>query len=321
VLPHSSTSPHSTPVSLPSRGFQLVPVPTRPRRHNPLELWHLYSLDAPTVATLWTWFIAHTYRIDLPLTSIAAIAVAVWLLYAADRLLDSRSLTQQPVARNLEARHRFHHGHRRIFVGVIAAACVVMAFLLPQLSPDAIRLYLVEGSFLVGYFVIIHATSSAHRLPKELAVGPFFSAAIFIPSIARLPALRMPLLPDALLLAALCSLNCIFIYAWEHPATYNCASETSANLWIAQEGSASPTHPATRFCLRHLRSLATIVFLSAGALSVFHRQHLLPIPACIAIATILLLTLHQLRHYIPATTLRAAADLALLTPLLFCIHF
>ena len=62
----------------------------------------------------------------------------------------------------------------------------------------------------------LHATGSAHRLPKEIAVGLFFSAATFIPSVGREPGLRAEFLPAAILFAVLCSLNCLFIYAWEH---------------------------------------------------------------------------------------------------------
>ena len=55
---------------------------------SPLVLWHLLSLDAPTVAALWTWFIAEACHVHIPLLSTLAMAVAVWTLYAADRLLD-----------------------------------------------------------------------------------------------------------------------------------------------------------------------------------------------------------------------------------------
>ena len=61
-------------------------------RTKPLELWHLLSLDAPTVAVLWTWFIAASVHIALPLTSLLAMGLVVWMLYAADRLLDARLL-------------------------------------------------------------------------------------------------------------------------------------------------------------------------------------------------------------------------------------
>ena len=71
------------------------------RTVTPLTLWHLLSLDAPTVAVLWTWFIARTNHVHLPLASLAAMALAVWILYAADRFLDARLLDATHLRRSI----------------------------------------------------------------------------------------------------------------------------------------------------------------------------------------------------------------------------
>ena len=285
--------------------------------HTPLALWHLLSLDAPTVAALWTWFVASANHIHLPASSILAIAVAVWMLYAADRLMDARLMdarlmdarlpdTPFPQVEGLEARHHFHHQHRTLFLTGILLASIALAVLLPHLEPAALHLYLILGGLLAGYFILIHATpraasnQTAHRLPKEIAVGVFFASAIFIPAVARRPDLRFTLLPAALLFAAVCSLNCLFIYAWEHP-------------------SPNPTaHATTRFSLRHLPFLATLIPAFATALIYLQKSHQAPwsIPTACALSATLLLLLHHHRSAIAPVTLRAAADLALLTPLL-----
>ena len=198
--------------------------------------------------------------------------------YAADRLLDEHAL---------EARHHFHHQHRRAFLTGIILASIALAILLPRLEPAAIHLHLILGGLVFGYFVLIHATQNSHRYPKELAVGICFAAATFIPTVARQPTLRPALLPPALLFAALCSLNCLFIYAWEH---------------------APQPHP--------LPLLAIILTLTAAAIALFDHRAPWPISAATAISAALLLLLHRLNSKIPATPLRAAADLALLTPAL-----
>ena len=91
---------------------------TRTPTHSPLALWHLLSLDAPTVAALWTWFIARANHLQLPLSATVAMGLAVWMLYAADRLLDAQSTHHDP----LEARHLFHHRHHTAFlIGIFAA--------------------------------------------------------------------------------------------------------------------------------------------------------------------------------------------------------
>jgi hypothetical protein len=266
---------------------------------SPIALWHLLSLDAPTVAALWVWFIARANHITLPLCAPLAMAITVWMLYVADRLLDSRSLiVPSSETGELEARHFFHHRHRRAFLIVIALAAFAMAALLPAIDTRALRLYLVEGTLLAAWFVVLHATRSAHRLPKEMAVGLFFSAATFVPTVAREPFLRAALLPSAILFAALCSLNCLFIYAWEH--------ETSGPR---------PAHLTTRLAVARLPALAVGIAV-AGAILALIPTPARPIPAACTLSSLLLLILHRNRRQFSRTTLRAAADLALLTPVL-----
>jgi len=276
-------------------------TPTKPplaaldHARSPLALWHLLSLDAPTVATLWTCFIASTNHIKIPLSSALAMTIAVWILYAADRLMDTGRVNNE----DLEARHYFHHRHRTAFLIGILIASITLAALIPLLEPKAIHLYLILGALVAAYFILIHATSNAHRLPKEIAVGLFFAAATFIPTVARRPELRLNLIPAALLFGALCSLNCLFIYAWEHPAT------------------TQRTHAITRLALRNLPLFAVLLTLACLALALADHAAPWPITSAIAIAAALLLLLHNRRQAITAVTLRAAADLALVTPLLF----
>ncbi len=280
----------------------------------PVALWHLLSLDAPTVAALWTWFVARASHVRLPLASPVAMALAVWILYAADRLLDTRILSagarETYPYDQLEARHFFHHRHRRTFSIGIAFAGMAVAALLPRLDPAAVRLYLMEGALLFVWFLILHATRSAHRLPKEIAVGLFFSAAIFIPTIARASGLRMALLPYAILFAALCSLNCLFIYMWEHRRGRPARRED----WPAN---ARPAHATTRLALAHLNALAASVAIAGTALAFMHpHPDQRPIAVACSLAAVLLLALDRNRKRLSPIYLRAAADLALLTPLL-----
>ncbi|HWG17551.1 MAG TPA: hypothetical protein VN678_06785 [Acidobacteriaceae bacterium] len=283
---------------------------------SPLALWHLLSLDAPTVAALWTWFIGRAAGVHLPAASLIAMALAVWILYAADRLLDSSALDSMdalPVRSmamaEFEARHYFHHRHRRPFVVGIALASIALGGLLPLLDHAALRLYLVEGGLLIVWFLVVHATRSAHRLPKEIAVGVFFSAAVFIPTVARNPALRFALALPALLLGVLCGLNCLFIYAWEHTRTPS-----------DRKGVAAP-HPTTRFALQRLWVIATTEIVAAIALAAFNEGAPRLIAVACALSSAMLLWLHQSRRQcsqgrLSRIHLRAAADLALLTPAL-----
>lgn len=302
--PHPQIPSHRkmpSPVALLKPTRQTQPsVGSRPTSLRPLELWHLLSLDAPTVATVWTAFIAHAARIALPATSLAAMFLTVWGLYAADRLLDAQPLHQQPTTTaDLELRHLFHHRHRRAFLISLAVATTLLAHLIPHLPAAALHLFLILGTALAGYFVLIHATSGAHRLPKELAVGLFFSAAVFIPTIARLPhPQQVPFALAAALFAALCCLNCLCIYAWEHPHPSLIATP----------------HPLTEIASRHRRLAATLLLLVA-LVSTSAAPHP-SLAASVALSALALLLVDRYRYRLAPVTLRAAADLVLLSPLL-----
>jgi hypothetical protein len=268
-------------------------------------MWHLLSLDAPTVAALWTWFIASANHIHLPFSSTLSMALAVWMLYAGDRVMDARLLDVDPARYDgLEARHYFHHRHRTGFLAGIIVCCAGLAALLPRLDAAAVRLYLILGGLVAGYFLVIHATSSvaaqqkvARRMPKEMVVGLCFAAATFIPTVAR----REPLLPAGLFFAALCSLNCLFIYAWEHEGD--------------RAGRGIPA--MTRVALGRLPALSAALIFCGIALVLFDQRVPWPVSCAGALSAAILLLLHDRRHAMARTTLRAAADLALITPVLF----
>jgi hypothetical protein len=239
--------------------------------------------------------------------------VAVWMIYSADRLLDARALDASPAtAPDLEERHRFHHRHRNRFLAALSVAACALVYLLPHIAPRAILLYTLLATLLGTWLLFVHARghhgNAPRRLPKELAVGIFFSAAVFIPTVARAPWLQPALLAPAALFAAVCALNCLFLYAWEHPQTRTSQPRTSQ----------PQAHWTTLWAVRHLPQLAAslvLLSLSAAALTASPK---LPLLAC-ALSTALLLLLHVCRRRLSAVPLRAAADAVLLTPLLFLL--
>ena len=293
----------------PGRPFLLQQRPAEKPTRSPLALWHLLSLDAPTVAATWTVFLAWCAGVHISRLDPLAMFVAVWMLYAADRLLDAKPLFTTPSALHLEARHRFHHRHRNHFLTAIVLACIPLVLLLHRTADPVLHLYILLAGLLGAWLLLIHARSAPsaeqHRLPKELAVGIFFPAAVFIPTVARGPALRAALLPSALCFAAICTLNCLFLYAWEHPKNH------------------TEAHPSTRWAVRHLKALALALTLAAAALSCGVRSkawhtpvaHAAAAPLACAMAGALLLALHAARHRLHPLNLRALADLCLITPL------
>jgi len=280
------------PVKTSAKTFKIEAVATTTqisaplRTASPLALWHLLSLDAPTVATLWTVFVARATQTALPAVVPAAMFLTVWILYAADRLLDTRHLDSVGRTRvpELEARHLFHFRHRRTFIAIIPFAAISVATLLPGLLTATLHLYLIEGTLLAGWFVLVHNTHL--RLPKELVVGLYFATAIFTPTLVRQSQPTVGLLVCAALFAVLCTLNCLFIHAWEKYLYGGHSRLKIASLLL---------------CIVSIALLAT----TSPA-----------IPVAIGLAAGVLLATDRLRSRLSRTHLRAAADLALLTPAL-----
>ena len=223
--------------------------------------------------------------------------VAVWLLYAADRLLDASDGERA----GLEARHFFHARHRTaLLAGIVIAAAVLLPLILG--IPEALfRFYAGAGLLLLAWFGVIHvlARSRSERLPKELAVGVFFSVAVFAPSWLAERAQFWRLAPAAICFGLLCGLNCLCIFAWEH-----------------EDAAQATAHVTTRVGVRLLRPLGAAILAASISGALLSPTELRPIWLALGLAAGLLLGLNAMRRSFDRTNLRAAADLVLLTPLL-----
>ncbi len=286
-----------------------------PGRHSLLTLWHLLSLDAPCVAALWVTFAAWCAGQRISLLDPLAMFVAVWVLYATDRLLDARPLAGGQYPSELEERHFFHHRWRQWFLPILVGATLLLALLLHLLAVPVLHLYAVLATLLAGWLLVVHAQTApiplGRRLPKELAVGLFFPAAIFVPLIARAPGLSLALLPGAMLFSGVCSLNCLYLYAWEHPDDHSRAHSTTRYAVDRLLG-------LTYFLLGTSAATAVALFTlpKTGLLHVSPLAHPAAMPFACALTAGLFLLLHFVRHQVPPLRLRALADLILLTPIL-----
>ena len=283
-----------------------------------LDLWHLLSLDAPTVAVTWLLFAGSCVGVPAQRGTAAALFLAVWAVYAVDRLLDAGALPRFGLAprqtprtalfahrqADLELRHHFHHRHRKAFWIILVGLGPVLAYLLPSLPSPTLMAESALAILLAGWLLRVHRSANSQtpqRLPKEFVVGLFFSLAIYLPYTHRIQD-KLSLLPGAVLFAGLCTANCLFLYAWEHPHDL------------------SGAHPATAFAVRRLVPLALIaLFASAFAWFPLRTAPLGEIPVACALSTALLLVLHANRQRFSPLRLRALADLVLLSPLLIAL--
>ena len=284
-----------------------------------LDLWHLCSLDAPTVSVVWLLFVSRCARVHLGRCTPIAMFLAVWMLYAGDRLLDARFLgSPSPAAAReaeLEQRHRFHYRHRAWFERLLVGSGAGLAGLAWRLPRTILKDEAGLGAVLLLWLTVIHVSaelSVPRRLPKELLVGLFFAAAVTLPTLAQtgveIPAQAgvqahstlATLWPGVLLFACVCTLNCLFLYAWEHP--FDRSKAHGATRWAADR-----VVPLTGFVL-----LGACLVPACGS-----TRGATAMAAACALSTALLLLLHQTRRRYARLRLRALADLALLTPVLF----
>lgn len=266
---------------------------TTTRRRSPLQLWHLLSLDAPTVAVVWSLALAQAAAVRLPAWVPLLLALGTWTVYVADRLLDARRALRADATHTLRERHWFHWRHRRWLApaaGAAAAACA--ALVLAEMPVEFRARNSMLGAAALVYFSGVHLPRRPRWLPtlasKELLVGVLFAAGCALPALLRAATgTRAGVVTAAAYLAALAWLNCHAIDRWE--------SECAAHV-TAKSAALAVAGAALALALRAINPAAAEL-------------------VCAAVASALLLALlNEARTRMPALTLRACADLALLAP-------
>jgi len=269
---------------------------------------NLLSLDAPLVAVVWLSMFAKTWGVSYhPTHSYVLLALGVWVLYVADRLLDATLHGNSP---RCQARHLFHRKYWRLFAGgALIAAVAALATVLMK-SPMAIFSYLiVEGVLVAVFFAIATFTSTAAEdIPyaKNIVAGAAFAFGTALVAHVYLydRGIRDLLLSrEFIAFAVLCMLNISAIDLWEH-ASRNPDPEVQATDEL---------------------SLTLPLALLAGASLFFAlqaEQHSSrPFFYAILTGSALLHVLNRTRARFSLEALRVLADLALVAPALVFFSF
>ena len=264
-----------------------------------LHLWHLTSLDAPTVAVVWTLAFAWTAGVRLDAWVPLLVACGTWTAYVGDRLLDAHHAIQSGNLGALRERHYFHWRRRHVLIPTACATAAIATVLIARCMPVAVR---SRGSVLAAaalmYFSGVH---TAVRLPdwlrrlasKELLVGLLFTAGCAAPALSRLHSAHGPFFACLALFAALAWMNCVAIESWE-----------------------STTDQTAVF--RRTVVLGIVGIAASGALA-FTDMRASALACSGAASALLLALLDRKRARISPLTLRALADVVLLAPLVLVI--
>jgi hypothetical protein len=282
----------------------------------PLALWHKASLDAPTVAVLWTLGFAFAAGVSLPLWVPTLVGLVTWAVYMSDRLLDARSALASMQPSRLRHRHRLHWRHRRLFFSLaVASAAASLAIVAAYVPLAASERGAALGLATIAYFSGVHARRNPNsrlgwlptpgkmmgRLPftqigNELLVAVIFTCGCMLsvwPRAALLPAPLWPLALAAAFFMLLAWLNYHAIGRWEagDPAPHiSIAGFILALIGFALAVTLRASHPTAA------------IFIASGAISAF-----------------LLALLSRNRRRLTPLALRAYADLVLVFPLVMLL--
>jgi hypothetical protein len=264
---------------------------------------HLLSLDAPLVAVLWQLLFAKALRVHLAPVVPLITALAIWLIYVADRILDSY---QAEEGTEEALRHRFYRAHRMAFLPAFFTILLVtgwMAF--ADLGFKTWRDGLLLAAIVGGYFAVVHVLGGRAQkwFPKEVAVAILFGIGTFMPVGVRAQQLDFRfLLPFVLFLLVLWMNTLIIEYS----------------EWVTlRRRAADRPHESTILMGRHLAAFGAVVgllALSAMASRWFPLDR--PILLAEGLSALGLGMLAWQWRRISSYAVRVTADLVLLTPLL-----
>jgi len=303
------------------RSLRVLPGALRSGAARALALWHLMSLDAVTVAVVWSAAFAWTAGVRVPAWALAMQALAVWAVYVGDRLLDARAALRTRDLERLRERHFFHWRHRRVLRPAAGlAACAAAGLILIYMPAMAqVRSATLAGAALM-YFARVHsgawdedgARGRARRtrrlwkrgLPtKEMLVGVLFTAGCALPAMGRMPsAARGTIFCVVSFFALLAWLNCRAIERWEGER---------------REGAARSGVTRERAGWRADWVVAGVGLAMAAILAAHERAAVLLLMG--ALSAMLLAWLDGRRSRMSPVMLRAAADLVLLTPVVLLL--
>ena len=269
----------------------------------PLLWLTVLSLDAPAVAVLWQLLFARSFHVQIGPSITILLALVVWLIYVADRLLDALKAPAQGAE---ATRHLFYRRHLWAFLFPLGAGLAVAAWMsLTQLDAKTFRDGLVILLAVGVYLLVVHLVSPGRDwLPKEMLVGVLFALGTCFPVWGHMTKGAATLAPAYLLFTALCWMNCAAI---EHEE------------WKRLRGRRfGLPHPWTVWMGRHFGLLslvaaaASLGFILAG----FGRPHwqLLTSELLSALAFALI---RYKEDSLSIDQFRVLVDIALFTPLFF----
>jgi hypothetical protein len=139
------------------------------------RLINLLSIDVALGAVSCSVWIAHTFRISVPLQAYFLLGITVWIIYTADHLQDARRLKHFASTK----RHSFHQQNFSVLFVFMCIAAVVNGMIL--LSTPAV---ILNGLILMVVIFFYLLFNQWVGLWKELLIAILFIGGLFLPIVS-----------------------------------------------------------------------------------------------------------------------------------------
>ncbi len=179
----------------------------------PWWLWpNLLSLDAPLVAVVWQDFLARCYPSTLLPAGRWTLALTVWAIYLADRLIDVR----HPMRNAETSRHSFYRNHSRVLRSLLmAVVCADLVVAVLWLRPAVLSNGLWVGAAVGCYLGAFAALRVGERWWKPVCAALLFTTGVFLVGWTSTRGAFEVLSKPAVALAWLVLSNLVLIEGWE----------------------------------------------------------------------------------------------------------
>jgi hypothetical protein len=278
------------------------PVPYREKLRIP---WWMYpnvlSLDAPVVAVVWLYVLARAWDVNYvePLLPVV-LALVVWIVYAADRLLDCKWKQET----SFPLRHRVHQQYEKHFViAILLAALATAVISLKVLQWSIVQTAMLPLAATAGFFALSFFGPTNQRVSysKNLLAGYAFAWGVGA-GLSGLLGLPQPsnllklFAPEMLVFGLLCVINI-----------------TAVDLWV--KGSDELDDEADEWALT--MPLMVLAFFSVLMMRTADKDQTSPFYVSMLIAAALMYVVNRMRRRLSTNFLRLSSDLILLIAALF----
>ncbi len=157
---------------------------------------NLLSLDAPVVAIVWMWMLAHSMRVTyVDAASFILLPAAVWVVYVADRIRDVKR-GMHPIKGEMPWRHSFHWKYRVPLLLFMALFVIIALYASVVYLPVAVCSAGVVGCVLVLIYGFISRFQITGQVPfgKNLVAGLIFGFGVAVPVVVHSGVMKLTLI-------------------------------------------------------------------------------------------------------------------------------